>query len=308
MGFYIAHSEPATIKYRSSYCSKASMTIVITTVLTIVFPFLLSYRSHGFWLKHDTYREHPLIRFKYEYLLFLETQNFDSPIICSSIASIAQTEIDLMRCPLLTVHEADLNLDRIYDQLDFEVTAVLRDNETVYSATLLLLFDFKITNHCWLQMETLGWTTSETSLPSSRLDIIGDLVVSQKQPLPCHGRDVRYNESIMVSTTEDTYELPFILRNYATRNVTTHLTNLHRIWTHVQTPETSFVVSATIFYPEVTILYKPGFWQVIKFAWVQYFAVAVIFVFIARKVRRFIFTNHLVQTIKATPWEKPHYL
>jgi len=50
--------------------------------------------------------------------------------------------------------------------------------------------------------------------------------------------------------------------------------------------------------------YAPGFWQVIKFAWIQYFSVLAVFMYLVGKMRTFIFQNQLVTTIVQRPWTK----
>lgn len=47
-------------------------------------------------------------------------------------------------------------------------------------------------------------------------------------------------------------------------------------------------------YPEDGIYYRPGFWQLIKWAWIQYFAIYIIFAWFMKKIERYIFENRLV--------------
>ena len=42
--------------------------------------------------------------------------------------------------------------------------------------------------------------------------------------------------------------------------------------------------------------YAPGFWQLIKFAWVQYLAVLVVFWWVLRYVQSFVFENQVILT------------
>ena len=45
------------------------------------------------------------------------------------------------------------------------------------------------------------------------------------------------------------------------------------------------------------IRYRPGFWQLIKMAWIQYLAILFIFLFLFRRVKRFVFENQVVPTV-----------
>lgn len=43
--------------------------------------------------------------------------------------------------------------------------------------------------------------------------------------------------------------------------------------------------------------YRPGFWQLIKMAWIQYLAILFIFLFLFDRVKRFVFENQVVTTV-----------
>ena len=43
--------------------------------------------------------------------------------------------------------------------------------------------------------------------------------------------------------------------------------------------------------------YRPGFWQLVKFAWIQYLAVLVIFYIIFEAVSVFVFNNQIIRTV-----------
>lgn len=45
------------------------------------------------------------------------------------------------------------------------------------------------------------------------------------------------------------------------------------------------------------IRYQPGFWQLIKMAWIQYLAILFIFLFLFHRVKRFVFENQVVTTV-----------
>ena len=54
--------------------------------------------------------------------------------------------------------------------------------------------------------------------------------------------------------------------------------------------------SLTWWYPNQSS-YRPGFWQLLKHAWIQYLAILFIFIFIFGHVKLFIYENRLVATI-----------
>lgn len=78
--------------------------------------------------------------------------------------------------------------------------------------------------------------------------------------------------------------------------VSTKLDNVLVKWTRGRPYKQPFLVKTKINYDSVEILYKPKFWQVMKWAWIQYFSILVLSVFIFKKVKRFLFANHIVTT------------
>lgn len=67
---------------------------------------------------------------------------------------------------------------------------------------------------------------------------------------------------------------------------------------------TKFTLQLEILYPEVIVHYRPGFWPIMKWAWVQYLAVLVIFLALHRSVKGYVFLNHLLPTVPERPWKK----
>lgn len=57
----------------------------------------------GFWMKTATYLEKPDVHFKYEYLLILQTERLDAPIICSSLPSLSNLFKEKNYCPIIKV-------------------------------------------------------------------------------------------------------------------------------------------------------------------------------------------------------------
>lgn len=53
------------------------------------------------------------------------------------------------------------------------------------------------------------------------------------------------------------------------------------------------------------LTYRPGFWETIKLAWIQYVSVLLIFLWLFERVQRFVFQNQVLTTIPV-PVRKPH--
>ncbi|XP_075213807.1 transmembrane protein 231 [Lycorma delicatula] len=298
---YEIFSECVMYRYNSRFCSKGTIFVFFTTILTLLFPLMFTYKSHGFWMKTATYQEKPDVHFKYEYLFILQTESLDSLIICSTFPYLNNLYKDKNSCPIIKVREEDYNRDGYNDILHFELEALLENNENVYGITLILLFDYRLYGHCYLEMESLGVIQQMTSVPGSRFDYAADLQLLQKFPLHTKFHNTFYKKSIFHSKN---FNIRDILKDYAARNVSTHLVNSYSVWSYGRAAIDPFIVSAQISYPSVTVMYKPGFWQEIKWAWMQYFPVLFPFILLFREIKRFIFSNHIIHTKKDVQWQK----
>lgn len=96
------------------------------------------------------------------------------------------------------------------------------------------------------------------------------------------------------------YDLTHIIAAYQERNVTTILTDANPIWLVGRAAEAPFVINAVIRYPVEVISYLPGFWEMIKFAWIQYVSILLIFLWVFERIKIFVFQNQVVTTIPVT--------
>ena len=114
---------------------------------------------------------------------------------------------------------------------------------------------------------------------------MGDLGVVQRQPLAHKGRDERFSGDIFdqKSVFAESFDFAEVLMEYHKRNgtggllgprfailiirtsfftVTVKLDNEYSLWRRGSSSGLPFTADITINYPEQTLSYKPGFWQV----------------------------------------------
>uniref|UniRef100_A0A8C6Z3Z3 Transmembrane protein 231 n=1 Tax=Nothoprocta perdicaria TaxID=30464 RepID=A0A8C6Z3Z3_NOTPE len=94
------------------------------------------------------------------------------------------------------------------------------------------------------------------------------------------------------------YDLTNIVAAYQDRNVTTILSNPNPVWMIGRAADTPFIINATIHYP---VEYQPGFWEMIKFAWIQYVSILLIFLWVFGRVKIFVFQNQVLSTTPISP-------
>lgn len=78
--------------------------------------------------------------------------------------------------------------------------------------------------------------------------------------------------------------------------VYTKLDNVLAKWTRGRPYGLPFLIKIKINYNIVDIMYKPKIWQVMKWAWIQYFSILVLSVYVFKRVKRFLYTKHIVNT------------
>lgn len=207
-----------------------------------------------------------------------------------------------LRVPLVSAREEDRNQDGKMDMLHFKLELPLQSTEQVLGVQLILTFSYQLHRMSTFVMQSMAFLQSSFALPGSQLYVNGDLRLQQKQPLGYGGLDVRYNVSVINGTSPfaSDYDLTRIVAAYQERNVTTILTDPSPIWLVGRAAEAPFVVNAVIRYPVEVISYLPGFWEMIKFAWIQYVSILLIFLWAFERIKRFVFQNQVVTTIPVT--------
>ncbi|KAK6619054.1 hypothetical protein RUM44_003436 [Polyplax serrata] len=302
MAWCEVYAQPVKLKYKSTVCSKSTVFAFFTTVLSFLLPLLVGYRSQGFWLRNAEYREQPTIQFKHDYLMYIETDRPDRPILCSNLPFTKEFD----RCSVIKSREEDNNRDGKYDELLMEIEVDMSSNIEIYTIYLIIVFDYVLQKQCLLQMESLGIVQFTSGLPGSRFDYTGDLRLVQKQLLVTRGRDLRYNHSVFIPNDNGEYDfnLNRIIRNYAKRTVSTRLDNSYQMWTSGVLLNEPFRINLNINYPEESVKYKPSFWHVMKWAWIQYFSLLFIFLNLFQRVKCYVFSNHIIPTMKDIPWKK----
>ncbi|KAM4603185.1 transmembrane protein 231 [Discoglossus pictus] len=303
MALYEVYSHPALLRYRAGICSKATLFLLIVLVLTYIPPLLVAYRSQGFWLKQSTYEEQPNVRFQYQVLLIAMNSTSGSYVAWSTFQGFNSLVGDQLRIPQVSAREEDKNQDGKMDQLNFKLELPLQATENVYGVQLILTFSYQLYRMSTFVMQSMAFIQYSSAIPGAQLYINGDLKLQQRQPLNHQGVDTRYNISVINGSSPfaGSYDITNIISSYQERNVTTVLNAPSPVWLVGRSSSDPFVIDALIRYNVETITYMPGFWEMIKFAWIQYVSVLLIFLWVFERVKIFVFQNQVLTTIPTAP-------
>ncbi|XP_029951253.1 transmembrane protein 231-like [Salarias fasciatus] len=307
MAFYDVYSHPALIRYRTSVCTKATLFLFLVLCLTYISPLLVAYRSQGFWIKRSTYEEQPVVRFQYQILLVAATSTEGDYLAWSTFPHLNNMLGPNLRIPTVSVREEDQNQDGKLDRLTFQLQLPLKPEEQLYSIQLLLTFSYQLFRMSTVVMQSLGYLQHSSPVPGARLWVSGDLRLQQRTPLPHRGLYDVYNVSVIDASSPfaSSYDLEKILRSYQERNLTTVLSCPMPVWTVGRAAGSPFELNAEIRYPVEVISYRPGFWETIKFAWIQYVSILLVMLWVFERIQRFVFQNQVLPTVPI-PVEKTH--
>uniref|UniRef100_A0A8C3VRQ0 Transmembrane protein 231 n=1 Tax=Catagonus wagneri TaxID=51154 RepID=A0A8C3VRQ0_9CETA len=315
MALYELFSHPVERGYRAGLCSKAALFLLLASTLTYIPPLLVAFRSHGFWLKRSSYEEQPTVRFQHQVLLvaLLGPEHANGGFLAwSTFPAFNRLQGDHLRVPLVSTREEDRNQDGKMDVLHFKLELPLRPTEHVLGVQLILTFSYQLHRMSTFVMQSMAFLQSSFAVPGSQLYVNGDLRLQQRQPLSYGGLDVRYNVSVINGTSPFArdYDLTHIVAAYQERNVTTILTDPNAIWLVGRAAELRFnIYLENVICDSLTVgTYLPGFWEMIKFAWVQYVSILLIFLWVFDRIKRFVFQNQVVTTspVTAVPQGGPY--
>ncbi|XP_069491559.1 transmembrane protein 231 [Ambystoma mexicanum] len=303
MALYEVYSHPVLVKYRTSVCSMATIFLLMALALTYIPPLLVAYRSHGFWLKRSTYEEQPNVNFNYELLLMAVTSTSGSYIAWSTFPAFNSLQGDNLRIPLVSAIEVDTNQDGKMDKLNLKLELPMQSTEAIQSVQLILTFTYRLYRMSTFVMQSMAFLQFYSPLAGAQLYVNGILKLQQRQPLNHRGFDTRYNVSVINGTSPfaSAYDLTNIIAAYQDRNVTTMLSESNHVWQVGRPVDAPFIINVVIRYPVESISYQPGFWEMIKFAWIQYVSILLIFLWVFERVKIFVFQNQVLTTVPVPP-------
>lgn len=84
---------------------------------------------------------------------------------------------------------------------------------------------------------------------------------------------------------------------------TVNFVSEYPVWSPGHPADGRFKIEAQIKYPEEAIVFYTGFWQMIKYALTQYIAILLIFAFLCERLKIFVFSHQIVNTVPIKPFK-----
>lgn len=299
MGLYRIHSEPVRRHYFAAACSCSALFQLVVIAILIVSPYLLAYNSEGMWIFERCYRFQPDVRYKHQAYFIAQNGSDFSSMAWSTNANFNKLVQKRLRVPTLRSYEEDTNLDGKKEYLDIELELPLNDYEKIDRMTILLLFDYQLSDLTSLRMESAAYYEFTGSGSGSSLSVDGHLVFHQRDPLEWDGvRDV-YNTAVINSSSLNPvdYDLVNVLQNYEDRNETTAYEPRHSIWKGDRGASQPFLFKMRVRYRPQRFCFRPGVLQELKNGWIQYLALLIPMVVLASYVQWFVFNNRVLRAV-----------
>jgi hypothetical protein len=309
----VVHTKFLTLKYKASIISPANIIFLLSWALNVYLSLYIVYRSDGMWVKSVSVFAKPDVNFQHDIIVVLD-KSHPSPgkIVYSTFAHLNKfISTSSYRIPRISNYEIDDDEDGLLDRLNLETQVHLQPNEEVTGVLVVLFFDWRLRGNDRnsknkFRMESTAVIDYKSNSPGSGLSVLGDLKFQQKDLLK---EDFIHLESDMRSSFDNSLEnlaslssFSHVLREFTDKsNFSTVLCQSSKYsWTNGRDVSfDGFKIKATINYPSQEMLYRPGFWYNIKWAFIQLCPIFFV-IFIAMEwMRRVIFEQHMIPTIQS---------
>lgn len=289
MGLVTVYKKCYESKYRTQTCSSAMLFHVLSVAAILLIPLVVGFYSRNLWVSELTFVEQPDVQFKYKLLVYLRDRE-GSVKAWSTWSDFNTLSSDILTVPVVSVSERDADRDGRVDS--FNITLQFKDIGIV-SCQALLVFQYKLSNLCSLVMETPLFI--QKTVDEGGLVVFGDLELTQREKLQPNNPHTAYDTPLISRTNSlKSYDIVEVLNGVSERTLATRLSEQYS----VTIPGSQFSSSFLINVPDQHIRYEPGFWEGLKYAWIQYLALLVVAYHVITRVRGFVFLNMILTTLK----------
>jgi transmembrane protein 231 len=175
----------------------------------------------------------------------------------------------------------------------------------VKKVTALFAFDYELAGTVTMAMNSMAYVQGSSPTSGSGMFVDGYLKLEQMDAIRADTSRYDYNYSVfpfaehgeLVTQTREATELQIatVMNAYIARNETTHYDYKYPVWMSAESPD--FTFQARIRIPaSQQVLYRPGFLELCKYAWVQILSTYLIFWWLFTKFEWVVFHFRIVPT------------
>ncbi|EEH59007.1 uncharacterized protein MICPUCDRAFT_56445 [Micromonas pusilla CCMP1545] len=297
------YTEPFARRHYAPYLSVGFLYRPLCIIVSFVLAFTVCLTVGGLWVKTHSYIVQPSVRFKYDALMIFETNQTSKYRVWSTMASVNQLHAKHLASVDISASEQDVNSDGKIDLIDIE--CVVAGLAGVKKVTALFAFDYELAGTVTMAMNSMAYVQGSSPTSGSGMFVDGYLKLEQMDAIRADTSRYDYNYSVfpfaehgeLVTQMREATELQIatVMNAYIARNETTHYDYKYPVWMSAESPD--FTFQARIRIPaSQQVLYRPGFLELCKYAWVQILSTYLIFWWLFTKFEWVVFHFRIVPT------------
>jgi transmembrane protein 231 len=276
-----------------------SLAILVATILV---PYFVAFHTNGLWVKEMTELQQPTVHFKHIALLAVEGSAVGSDLRWSTEAAVNDLYGDSLRVAEVSSFENDVDRDGKPDMVEVTLSMPLEKGEQIQHASAMLFFDYELSDTVAVDMEGVVFVDGSSPISGQSMWVAGDMRLRQLKPIRYRSTVDTYSSSVLNTNSPQLEDVQFtsMLGAYSMRNLTTYVGNEQQVWTPGPGGSAdamlSFTMTVQLRIPEELVRYQPGFWEMIKYGWVQYLSIFLVVKYLLSLLEAFIYDNSVVQT------------
>ena len=332
----LLYASPRNAKYIAPRLSCAYIFTLACSFIVILGPFFMCYSHHhtdgveigesGFWLKYNSYREKPLVKFQYKLILALDiikTKTLDGEkvrkeLFFSTFNEGNKLRSETFRSATVIVDENDQDMDGLTDTFHVNAKIPMTRDEEVYGIQSLLFFEFQLQNHVKLKMDSVIFSEKHSGLPGQQYETHGDISFHQGIPIRINEKSSNLHPKKLIEAEKipdrvDETTIKNIMKKSLGRMFSTNYVERYSSWAHnplvgisdheqdkvdneADQKQSSFDFQITVDVPVQEVVYKPALSEMLSEAWTRYLSILVVWFYLVKCFCSFVFTNQLVTT------------
>jgi transmembrane protein 231 len=282
----------------------------------------------GLWTRNKSYREQPKLQYVREIIVLVQAvetkinstingsqmQN-QKEIFFSTIRVLNELHPMSFRMASVRSREFDKNEDGIVDLVDIEINLPLKSGENVYSIHVIPFFDFILSNHVKMRMDTLAYVHFTSGMPITSFTSKGELILKQKALIPV--RQSQYNfyadsRLLDISSFGRRHEsiIQYLIEESDSRLFSTNYIQEYPTTKTSSTPQ-ALNISLIFHNPVQNIEYTPAVYELFTDAWIRYISLYWIAMKFVHQLYSLVYPNRIIPTYEKmdrihTDWVKKY--
>ena len=263
----------------------------ITLIFCVLTPFFLQFSSEKFWYPIDREYEHPIIRFKDEYIINLLDVTGEVTTI-SSFSKLNKQNDDQPFISSVNIIKNEINNDDVYDSLNLKCIVTKNPDAKYTGIKVILFFDYIITKIAKYHFQSFVIASGEHNLGITGFETRGELKLYQKVPFYVGDYTNETYKEDYFEQGHKSIDFDDLYKNFTNRDYYTYYDYIKKIKPFLDDSTISIDVKVEIPSYQEILYYQPHYMN-LKFKWIQYFAIFIPTFIVCKIFIQFILKNRV---------------